>query len=83
MCPRDILVVKKDKITIDQKKLETCNLCMACVNACEPGAIEVAGDRKKILLTVDSFGQLDTNTIMKTGSDILRDKIGDFKKLAK
>ena len=83
MCPRDILVVKKDKMTINPKKFETCNLCMACVNACETGAIEVTGDRKKILLTIDSFGQLDAHTIMKTASDILREKIDNFKKLAK
>ena len=83
VCPRDVFVKKRDNVIIDPKNHENCNLCMACVSECDREAISVVGDKKKILLTIDSFGQLDAKTIMKTASDILIGKIGDFSKKAK
>jgi DNA-directed RNA polymerase subunit D len=82
-CPRDILVLKRDKLTVDPKKVLSCNLCMACVSECDVGAINVTGDKSRILLTIDSFGQLDHAEILKTASDILREKSSEFAKLVK
>lgn len=82
-CPRDILVMKRDKMSIDPKKEPNCNLCMACVTECASGAVQVSGDKNKVLLTIDEFGQLSAAEILKTASSILSDKISEFEKLAK
>ncbi|RMF89570.1 MAG: DNA-directed RNA polymerase subunit D [Methanobacteriota archaeon] len=71
-CPRKILVVKKDKLTVTDEK--ECILCRACMDACGEEAITVEGDDKTFIYEVESTGGLEPIEIATRSCDILMGK---------
>ncbi len=72
-CPRKVFT-KKGEI----KSVEECNLCMACVKACEKGAIVVEGKKDAFIFYVESFGQAEPEKMVAKAVEILEKKCDDF-----
>jgi Fe-S-cluster-containing hydrogenase component 2 len=78
-CPRNIVQEKASKVAVNQKNFLNCNLCKACSDACKPLAIMVDGDRNKVILKIESFGQLKPDEILGQATKVLAGKLSDFK----
>lgn len=72
-CPRKVFT-KKGEV----KSLEECNLCMACVKACEKGAVVVEGKKDSFIFYVESFGQAEPERIVAKAVEMLEKKCDDF-----
>lgn len=71
-CPHDVLT-KKGEI----KKLDACNLCVACMEAAQ-GAIKIESENDKFIFYVESFGQLPVEELVAKAADVLADKATSF-----
>jgi len=75
-CPKDILKVSRNKLTVTDEK--ECILCNACVEVCESEAIKVRGDERSFIFKVESTGALSPEEIVKKTCGILQKKAEDF-----
>jgi len=80
-CPKGVFEFKANKLAV--KDLEACDLCLACVEACPDGAINVEGNNTKFIFDVESWGQHDPKTILKLALSALKGKVDEFSKLTK
>ncbi len=77
VCPHDIFVEKKGKLAIDKDKVMDCTLCGACEDLTK-GEVKVEKQEESFVFYVESWGQLEPQEIMKTSSELLRDKLRTF-----
>ncbi len=77
-CPKGVLAWDKKKKTIEVVDLEACNLCMACVEVCEKGTIEVEYDDTSFLMSFETDSSFTPEVVMKYTMDILNKKLNDF-----
>lgn len=75
-CPKDIFVVKNDKIELVKDKVDDCILCDACVELSN-GKIKVVPN-DTYLLTVESWGQLEPKEIVLKAVDAYNKQLDDF-----
>lgn len=80
VCPQKILVVEGGKVSVTDD--EKCDMCESCVDFCrktKKGSIEIIPS-KELVITVESFGQMEEEEIFKKAIEALKD---DLKEVAK
>lgn len=79
-CP--VNVFELDGRTLKIKNLEACHLCLACVDECDPkDGIAVVGSEKDFIFTIESWGKLTPEDILKAALDSFDEKLDEFEKL--
>lgn len=76
-CPREVLAQAPGKVVV--QNLESCMLCMACVDACEKDAIKVEGDDTAFLFEYETDGSLTARQTLAKALEILEHKFEEFK----
>lgn len=80
-CPRNILEIKRNKITV--RNIEECILCKSCSDSCKKGAINVRGDGSRIIMQYETDGSLTAEKALKEALKILQKKYDELKKCFK
>ncbi|KYK25292.1 hypothetical protein AYK26_02320 [Euryarchaeota archaeon SM23-78] len=78
-CPKDIFIVKSDKLELVKDKVEDCTLCDACVSLSK-GKIRVV-PKNTFLLTIESWGQLEPKEIVIAAVDGYNKQLDEFNDL--
>ena len=83
-CPQKILKSENGKIIVEDSS--KCDMCEACIEICQKqgkNSIKLV-PTKKLAITIESFGQMETNEIFKKAIDVLKKDLAEFsKKIAK
>lgn len=75
-CPRSVYDLKYNKLNV--KNLESCNLCMACVDACSCNKLKVEGREDKFIFRVESWGQYEPKKIVKLAIKSLKERADEL-----
>lgn len=79
-CPAKVF--EMDGKSLKVKNLEACHLCLACVDACDPAeGIAVDGSEKDFIFTIESWGKLTPEDILRAALDTFDEKLDEFEKL--
>lgn len=79
-CPVNVFEIDGKQLKV--KNLEACTLCNACVDICDPKeGVTVKGSEKDFIVTVESWGKLDTNEILEQALNIIDEKVNEFSEL--
>ncbi len=71
-CPKNILKIENGKVVVTEP--DECDMCEACVDLCKKqgkDSIKII-PTKDLLITVESFGQIDSEEIFKKSIEILK-----------
>lgn len=82
-CPQNILNIKDGKVVAEN--IERCDMCEACTDMCAKkgkDAIKLT-PTKELILTLESFGQLDTKVMIPKAIDILKKDLEEVGKKLK
>jgi len=83
-CPKNLLKLKDGRIIVDDDF--KCDSCDACIEFCKKNgkdSIEIV-PTKELLVTIESFGQLNVEEIFKKSIDVLKKDLAELsKKLSK
>jgi len=71
-CPRGVLELKKDKITVVDA--ENCSMCGTCMRICPTGAIDIGGEEGKFIFRIETDGSLSPEEILTKACDVLSEK---------
>lgn len=77
VCPRDVFEMEDGELKVKKDNLLECNLCEACVDACED-ELEVKGNKNKIIFEIEAWGQLPPKEMIERACDILKEKLDEF-----
>jgi len=80
ICPKKILKLKNDRVVAEENY--KCDVCEACIEACKKqgkDSIKLL-QTKELIITLESFGQLDVKEILKKSVEILKK---DLQKVSK
>jgi DNA-directed RNA polymerase subunit D len=84
VCPRKILILDNGKVSITDEN--QCDMCEACTDFCrkaKKNSIELTPS-KELVITVESFGQMEEEDIFKKAIEALKDDLKEVaKKIAK
>jgi len=83
ICSKKVLKLKDGNVFVDD--VQECDLCEACVEFCKKqgkAPIKIT-PTKKILITVESFGQVDIKDIFKKSAEILKKDLAEVSKKIK
>ena len=80
-CPKDIFVLKNNKVEINKDKILDCNLCNACIDISKQ--VKIESSESEIIFNIESFGQLEPKEIVVQAVEIFDKKLKDFDKLLK
>lgn len=78
-CPKNVFVVKNDKLEIVKDKVIDCTLCDACVELSN-GKIKVEPN-DDFLMTIESWGQLEPKEIVKEAISTYDNMLDEFTEL--
>lgn len=81
MCPKKIFEIKNNQLVINKDKILDCDLCLQCCDITKD--IKIEEDDKNFIFYIESFGQMDCKTIVKTALEIIDDKCNELAKLIK
>jgi DNA-directed RNA polymerase subunit D len=82
-CPRGVLGIEKDKVVV--KDIESCDLCMNCVEKCESNdgsgepAIQVEGMDDKFVFTFETDGSIPAKDALNYALTMLEAKYEDLR----
>jgi len=76
VCPKDVLVLKGSKLSINDPA--KCDLCMKCAEVCEN--VKIEGDQTKFIFFIETVSGLDPSYIVEKAAEILGEKAEEFKK---
>jgi len=83
-CPKNLLKLKDGRIIVDDDF--KCDSCDACIEFCKKNgkdSIEIV-PTKELLVTIESFGQLNVEEVFKKSIDVLKKDLAELsKKLSK
>jgi DNA-directed RNA polymerase subunit D len=79
VCPKDVFVKEGKKIIAAHT--ERCNLCMACVEACEFGCIKVEEDPTRIIMKYETDGALSAKELLIRALKLLEERFEGFSEL--
>ena len=85
-CPQNILELKDNKIVVNADKVSKCDMCEACLEACKKQGKDSIklNPTGKLIITIESFGQLGTKDIFKESINVLKkDLVEVAKKVGK
>jgi len=83
ICPKNVLEIKDGKVIV--KNSSRCDLCDVCVEWCtkhKKDSIKIITS-KEIIITLESFGQLEEKEIFKKSIEILKRDLTDVSKKIK
>jgi len=75
-CPKNVLDVKGGKVIV--KSLDSCDLCLACVDACSCGKLRVEGNPNKFIFTLESWGQYEPKEMVRLAVKQLLERSKEF-----
>lgn len=76
-CPVNVYEAKGRNLNV--VNLEACTLCMACVDVCDPkDSVKVEGSEKDFIFTIESWGKLSAEEILKRTLDVVDEKLTEF-----
>lgn len=78
VCPRGVLEWDGKQKRIKVKNLEACNLCMACVEACEDDSIKVEYDPTQFLMSFETDASFTPEAVLDHAIDLLNKKFNDL-----
>jgi DNA-directed RNA polymerase subunit D len=79
-CPQKIIKIKDNKLIVeDEMKCDGCELCLEKCPKKEKEMIKIT-PTDKLLITIESFGQMDPADILKKSIDLLRKDLNDVSK---
>ena len=80
VCPQKIIRAKDNKLIIENEiKCDGCELCLEKCEKKDKGLIKITPG-KELLITVESFGQLDSSEILKKSIDFLKKDLNEVSK---
>lgn len=80
-CPVNVYEIKKG---LEIVNLEACHLCDACSDICDPKkGIEITANEKDFIFTIESFGKLDSHTIVMEALNNMEEKLNEFEEKIK
>ncbi len=71
LCPVDILDGSDNKLSVKKGQLNKCILCNACEDFAGEDVIKISSDPSKIILNIESWGQLDYKEILTEAAENL------------
>lgn len=80
ICPKKVFSLTDGKVTV--KNSEKCDDCEACIEICEKlkkDPVKIA-PKEELVITLESFGQLETGEIFKKSIDILKKDLNEISK---
>ncbi len=83
MCPKRVFEDKNGSVSV--KDSSKCDSCDACVEYCKrqgKGQVNIT-PTKELLITIESFGQMDVKDIFSKASDVLKKDLENFSKKLK
>lgn len=78
ICPQGIYEAKGEKLNKIKDKVNSCHLCLACVDKAGNKIISVEPDKESVIFTVESFGQLEPKEILVQASEALSEELELF-----
>lgn len=75
-CPKDVFAKEGKKIVVAHP--ERCNLCMACVEACELGCVNVEEDPSRIVMRYETDGSLSAKELLLRALKMLEERFTGF-----
>jgi len=79
VCPKDVFVKEGKKMVIAHP--ERCNLCMACVEACELGCLKVVEDPTRIVMKYETDGAISAKELLIRSLKLLEEKFSGFSEM--
>jgi len=81
ICPKNVFKVENKKLKVVDEL--ACDLCLACVEASKDNGVEVENKKDEFIFTIESWGQLDTKTIVDTAVSEFNSKLKELVKKVK
>ncbi len=81
ICPKKAIVIKGNKIEIDNLKCDVCEACIEYCNKNNKKALDISFSERDFLFNVESFGQLGPEEIFLGSIDALNENLDVFAKL--
>lgn len=78
VCPVKVFDFKKDKLTVNPDNHLKCHMCMACVDACPEGAVDVKESDTDFIISIESWGQLEPKEMVNKAIKIFQNKCDKF-----
>lgn len=75
-CPKDVFAKEGKKIVVAHP--ERCNLCMACVEACELRCVKVEEDPLRIVMRYETDGSLPAKELLLRALKMLEERFSGF-----
>ncbi|MEA1993973.1 MAG: DNA-directed RNA polymerase subunit D [Euryarchaeota archaeon] len=75
-CPKGILEVKDDSVEVTD--IKECTLCRSCEEQCDLEAITISHEPRKFIFTIEPYGNMDTENLIKTATEIIETKCDEF-----
>jgi len=80
VCPQKIIKIKDNKLIVENDiKCDGCELCLEKSQKKGKGLIKITPG-KELLITIESFGQLDSSDILKKSIDLLKKDLNEVSK---
>jgi DNA-directed RNA polymerase subunit D len=80
VCPQKIIKIKDNKLFVeDEIKCDGCELCLEKCEKKGKDLIKIT-PKKELLVTIESFGQIDASDILKKSIDFLKKDLNDVSK---
>jgi len=80
ICPKKVFAFKGDKVVV--KDSSKCDMCEACIEVCrkhKKNSIKII-PTKKLVIELESFGQINVENILKESVEILKKDLADISK---
>jgi DNA-directed RNA polymerase subunit D len=79
-CPQKIIKIKDNRLVVDEEiKCDGCELCLEKCQKKGKDLIKIT-PTKELLITIESFGQLDSSEILKKSIELLKKDLNNFSK---
>jgi DNA-directed RNA polymerase subunit D len=80
VCPKKAIIIKGNKIEIDNLKCDVCEACIEYCNKNNKKALDISFSERDFLFNVESFGQLEPEEIFLESINTLNDNLDAFEK---
>ncbi|MEM4481604.1 MAG: DNA-directed RNA polymerase subunit D [Desulfurococcaceae archaeon] len=82
-CPRQVLLVEGDRVSVNIQRILSCNFCRLCEQVCEYGSIKVSHKQNEYILHINLTGGLSAHRALIEASEILINKLNELEERLK
>jgi DNA-directed RNA polymerase subunit D len=83
ICPKDILELKDNKVVVrDSIKCDMCDMCLDFCTKAKKEYVKIV-PTKNLIVTLESFGQMKAEDILKKAIDVLKESLEEVSKKLK